>query len=636
MKTKQSWFKNVLVCLSASFLLFSCKTFDSVEDSSAINASLPTESDCGRLDQKNRPNPAHCRGPVYVDGKYTFNESQIIAWYGYGFGIIPDSLNHKMFGTTVVTDDQNNVMQNIRTGKKYIIRDLHYLVDNNKVGFRPIPVTSGTSSEADTVSTGYRTPVKGSNILDQAIRESSGLTQNDPIFAAALYLYPADRSAPLSLLGKIKGQGSIGHMSVYLGDGVSKHSPQGMHGERWEAAIGGEPSNIYTVSLDGVEQPILNQNMRAWSLILNTLNGGPNFPLSYEKDLTRVSTLQGQTEFARKWMEGGSEAEKLKTNPDWATYCAEFANMAINLGFNIPLTEQGFADVWSHQNMSSFTSNQPSRQYSSKLFKTIKRRYLEEILDKNPTDQDVEDFKFIDEDFTPLWKKIGVSPLSTKMNEGFPFPYDTTTDLSSAIVENFANWTVYGPTVSALVIAGLSDIYKDRVGTSSNEFFQTAVPIIVAGFIADASTRKLTDEAAVNQYLDQFFYSQPSVPENLKALIKPALEAQKTSMINQNAVSVNQAWENYREAVKPYKTKSMGWKPEKIRNVSGDLVPYFNSPPSLFHRMYTGLRQPNEYVGLKIVGTIFHATHLREKNGSESGSYTVDQIEEKLPSQINP
>ena len=653
-------------------------------NSANIRSERPTADNCGTPGAPNNPNPAHCEGPVYFEGEYTFvddldtlnfDKGEPIPWEGKD-GSAP--FVSKLFGTTTLYSPEGTPLPSQRTGKPHIIRDLQYLVGPNKVGLKIIPVTVGTGAEAKPYTSGYTKPVQGSNILDSKILENQGLPPDAPVFAAAVYLYPGAQFVRLPNLASKKSQGSIGHMSVYIGDGVSKHSPRGLHDERWSVAGTGEPSTIISLSLEGAKQLDLNKNMIAWARIINELNEGPNFPGDFEFDPVRISNLQVQTEFARKWITGGKDVEALRSDPYWGTYCAESANMIINLGMNVPLTEEGFVKVWAHENATKTSGdNAKAVAYAKALFRKVKERYLTEISPKEwgepPTAADIDTFKFIDTTFTPLWEQLKVSPLSTKTNEGFPFPLDTTTDLAAVIVQNFASWADVGPAVSAMAIASLAEQFKERIQVDPIQFMTDALPVMAAGFLAHAGTQSLKTDAEVAAYIEREF-ATPGFPAQLASLLKPMVERLAATMKRDTAVSVEEAWSQYVEAVRPILQRSQAWAPklsvadqkalrmkhvaELIRTMetmrdAGDTglqndinflreFPFsslrmfvkFNSPPSLLFRVATSLKQRSDKVKVSIVGTIFGASMVREKKPGEEARFELDELRALLPKRI--
>lgn len=646
-------------------------------NTAGVRSERPTLADCGKLGAPNNPNPAHCEGPMHFAGEYVFvddidtrkhtgTNDPVFSWMGQDWGSPP--FVSKLFGTTVLYTPQGNVMPSARTGKPHIIRDLQYLVGDNQVGIRIIPVTVGADNEPGlvTITDGHsKKPVKGSNILDETLRQKHNLKQTDDIFAAAVYMYPGTQTVKIDQLAYHKSQGSIGHMSVYIGGGVSKHSPKGLHGERWESVRYGEPPTLITVSLEGVDQALLNKNLKAWSLLLNELNGGPEFPGDYTFDPVRVNTLQSQTEFARKWISGGDDVANLKSDPTWGTYCAEFANMVLNFGVNIPLTEEYFVKVWAHKNATT-RGNERGPEYAKALFRRAKERYLTEVQGGAPTPAQIEAFQFIDKPFSPLWEQLGVSPLSTKPSEGFVVPQDTTTDLAAALVENFAPWPDVGPAVSAMVIAGLADQFKERLGVDAARFMQSSVPVMVAGFVAHAQTLGLKTDADVTKYVsDQL--ATPGFPGDLAALLQPALNSQAAAMKTASALSVEQSWSNYRKILAPLLKDSRNWTPplsiakqkanrtrsieeldrliatvrERGDNALAESLEFskdtslktfvrFNAPPSLFFRAANGLKETSPKVKLSIVGTLFAATWVREKKPGEKSVFELEELRQLI------
>ncbi|MCA2961886.1 MAG: hypothetical protein IOD12_16670 [Silvanigrellales bacterium] len=672
--------KPMMTVVIAAFLATStvgCKSRQ--YNNSAARSERPREGQCGTPGAPDNPNPAHCEGAVYLDGEYTFvdgldsmrKDGDRIYWAGsHGLPFVS-----KLFGTTTLYSPDQKPMPSVRTGKPHLIRDLQYLVGPNKVGLRLIPVTVGTEAEATNFSDGYAKPVKGSNILDAKIREQQGLPAGAPIFAAAVYLYPGSQFVELNDLASQKTQGSVGHMSVYIGDGVSKHSPKGLHKERWTVAGGGEPSTIVSLSLEGADQAELNKNFIAWTWILNAMNGGPSFPGDYSFDPVRVSNLQAHAEFARKWIEG--DLAELKKDQSWGTYCAESSNMIITLGMNVPLTEEYFVKVWAQGNSKQAGgSSKKGEQYAKDLFLKLKKRYLTEIVNRTtgkiPTAEEIAAFKFIDKPFKPLWEQLGVSPLSSKTSEGFPYALDTTTDLAAAFVENFASWADVGPAVSAMAVAGFADTFEKRIGTDASQYMSAAMPIIAAGFVAHASTIGIKSDAQLTEYLNLQF-ATPGFPNALISPLKNLLMQNPAAMKRDVALSVEQAWSEYRAAVRPVLMQSSAWAPKlsikqqkdlrkknaedllrmaEVVLASGDRelatqmqrlaaenkspshFVRFNSPPSLLFRVANGLKKPSDKVKVSIVGTIFGAEMLREKRQGEQDQWELDELRRLLPENL--
>ena len=654
-----------------SLTALSCKT--RAHNNASIRSDRPTADNCGTPGAKGNPNPAHCEGPVYFEGEYTFidnldtlkKDDDVIRWAG-GSSM---PFVSKLFGTTTMYTPSGTKLTSVRTGKPHIVRDLQYLVASNKVGIRIIPITVGTETEATSYSNGFPTkPIKGSNILDEKIRKQQGIPDGAPVFAAAVYNYPGAQFVALDELASEKSQGGFGHMSVYIGNGVSKHSPQGLHDERWSAAPHGEPSTIISLGLEGADQVELNKNMIAWTWILNTFNDGPNFPGDFEFDPVRVTTLQAHNEFARKWIMG--EVDALKSDRNWGTYCAESANMSINLGMNVPLTEEYFVKVWAPNKTPKTVA------YAKALFRKLKERYLTEIVNKEsdkptPSAEQVDAFKFLDKPFVPLWEQQGVSPLSSKVNEGMPYAVDTSTDILSSLIENFAAWPDVGPAISAMSIASLADLYKERLGVEPVQFMSSAIPIMALGFAAHATTLGLKTDSEVTNYIDSQFKT-PGFPSELSQLLQPSVLQLAPRMKRDAAVPMQQAWLDYQTAVRPIVEQSSAWAPkisiaqqraareknvanlramaDTIRN-SGDaaladsliaaaertdlkVFVRFNSPPSLLFRVANGIKKPADKVKVSIVGTIFDAEMVREKRPGEEAVFELDELRRLLPEQL--
>lgn len=613
------------------------RTFNSTNVSSARPSS---PNDCGNPGQPGRPNPAHCEGPFHVDGDYQFHEPTFAGtdWAGRtgwdgASGFIPG-----LFGTTTIYDMEGNAQKSAKDGRTKIIRDLHYHLGGGRVGIRPIPVTPNREPEMKLASGEV---IRRSEILDKVLRRHFGFNENDtsaPLHALAAYLYPGDQLLSFERLAESRSQGAIGHMSVYVGDGVSLHSPYQLHGGEWDVQDH-EPSTIIAVRMKGADQAALNRNMVLVSKLLNELNGGPSFPGDYTFDPVRVHNLQAMFNFFAGWIEGGAALQKLKNDPTWGTYCAEYATLALNAGLNIPLNKAYFERIWPNG-------------YGTRLWERVKQRAAELGLPALTDDYvPVGAFK-------PLWEHDGISePLKTTApSKSMAWPLDRTADLVSAFVENFGAWPDVGPAMSTAMIMNFAEQSAERLGVPAEKYVQLAIPVIVPSFKHFVSSQ--TGITSAEQY-DQFIFMAErmmlaaGVPSDADDMLVAQLRDPnfRSAALAMPKVSLEAAWQAYLNEIMPALQAARDAAPplsiaqqralrqkqmrallqladeaeragdrhqaEYLRGMTGGYEPKtfvrFNAPPSLAFRVANGLRPSHPSLDVQAVGTIFHPRLLVSK-----------------------
>jgi len=223
-------------------------------------------------------NPAHHTGSMTIQGPWNLKAEAIedkygvpVARYGTFEIIMPD-------GEPAKSAD----------GQPAVLREFHYKIcstessmstmggrDNgvqrcvsDAVGVRPIPVVDASYKNVDdapveTVTAAWdnseTVEVKGSEVLDtflaQVFRfQNDGTPADDakakdqPIYSIIAYSLPEITMADfmsISDSGNLKTENGITHMGAYIGNGQTRNSPTGYHGDTWGHQ--GYPPVIYTV-----------------------------------------------------------------------------------------------------------------------------------------------------------------------------------------------------------------------------------------------------------------------------------------------------------------------------------------------------------------------------------------------------
>ena len=125
----------------------------------------------------------------------------------------------------------------------------------------------------------------GSELVDTFIRERMKLGSNDPLYAFIYFIHPEfNKNTVQGFAQTEKIEMGITHMGAYYGQGITSNSPPLYHHRTW--GVKGEvfnnfgyPCNLVMISLDGVDQAMLNKN---FILTDKFINYGIRFPKDYK------------------------------------------------------------------------------------------------------------------------------------------------------------------------------------------------------------------------------------------------------------------------------------------------------------------------------------------------------------------
>jgi hypothetical protein len=317
----------------------------------------------------------HFRGHSTYNSPYTLTDE---ALKNYG-------VTRELFGTTTVQVSQG-VQFNVKDYQYIIARDANG--NPTEVGMYFLPVSDNSSvpdCNGNMVSCGQ--------VIDDFIRMKSGLGPNDDIYALISYMHPEISSGTIAQLSQTeKAQLGFTHMGAYLGNGVTSNSPVAYHQHRfgcaWGGVIGtnyGYPCNVHIVSLQGVEQGVLNRNCQLVDLLVSH---GLEFPGDYQNSIFRPDFINAALMYYRDWL---MQEDYLMTDTSWYFYCAANKLTVLNIALNLPHNEKAFQEVYGETE-------------GSNLWKQFLLRYT------NATGFDFYYYPGMETDFIPLWKQQGLQP----------------------------------------------------------------------------------------------------------------------------------------------------------------------------------------------------------------------------------
>lgn len=641
----------LLVGTAALVAFASCKTTDYSAQSNIQTARRDALS-AGDPNQKNRSNPTHFEGPFTVDGGWTLDPEIVRSLY--------KNIEVHRFGTfkLLTTDAEGNKRPLIsrRTGKLKVLRDMHYHLGNGKVGMRPIPITDRDpgydvnqplQNYPKLGQTADGNQVAGSTLLDSYLREQWGMDPNsrDPIFALIVYAHPEFYEGELSAEGleamtgsQLKTENGMTHMGIYIGDGQTRNSPFNYHSMRWK--ISGYPANVSTISLDGVDQLTFNRNAVATTRLVNELNGGPDFPPIYKFDWYRTISLKDTIHFYAAWIwsdyrRNGDESKPFMTiireDETWHTYCAEHATIITDLALNVPHNLEWYQKIWPRKVTALESEEHKGRVLGEVLFESAQQRY------RTLTG---EDLPLVEAGaFTPLWQQEGIQrPTSiSKLGRGLAWSAETTSDLISNFLEQYAAWPDVNPVVSSVVAMGFMVQARERMGITAEEYLKhamplmqkmvvfnaitdTAVPLPTGGATKIASEELFTayKEAIIDGY-GKAFASQPQVAAMLQQAITATLDENKTYIMSNAGKTIDEAWNLFVKDAKSLAAEARNI--DVVLPIDGQTEVHkyvrFYSPPAIAHRVASGIHESSEFVQIKTVATAFDARELRKSEQSQ-------------------
>lgn len=515
----------------------------------------------------------------------------------------------QQFGTTnvkVPTGDVN-------------VRDMHYELGDGKVGMRFVPV-----SDMDPIKMPDGSEVDKAAPMDNFLREEMGLSADDPIFALIAYVHPEKHTGDLGDLSKNQLKTEMGqtHMGAYLGEGNTSNSPETYHSRSWE--VDGYPANVQMVSLDGVDQGLLNKNALLADKVLNT---GVKFPSDYKQDTFRTIDLNTNLMFYRDWI---NDEDYLKNDPTWHCYCAEHKTIVTNIMLNVPHNEDSFKEIFGNDE-------------GAKLWDTFKEKFA---------DQNGRPFTAADETkFEPLWKKEGLTAdqirpfkdhaewqshndartsgnldsyngfKALEPGLGMAWPPETTSDLMSDFVETYGSFVDHNAVISASVLMGFKGTANDRMGMSDEEYFSHTIPVINKMMIAEAmvgapeNPEEWMKQTTGALYValggeKEDFGPDGSINPDIMGLVNNCMQGAKAKLpelAQASPISREEAYAWLKPALQGdiEKARTLGVAEGKVE---------FYSPPAVSHRVSIGLHESSKFVNIKTLCTAVNHHELEPDN----------------------
>lgn len=372
-------------------------------------------------------------------------------------------------------------------GKQLRIPDLLYHVHRNSsmLGIRVIPIKDHSVQEKisadgivvpkyDTQNSDFRWG-HGSQLVDDYYKQLMAVDDNAPIFAVAAY------SCPSSQTSEYLTQNRITHLAAYIGKGRLRNAPVGYHNYSWQVTQ--YPAHLYSVSLKGVAQPLLNRNLQITLQLLNQTNYGPRFAEEYDYDWFATYNLKETLEFYRGWLDPSyvrrdvnqrlidagidvdidTPYQQLLLNESFLqTYCSEHVTIAMNCGVNIPQSEEGYAEIW-------------GEEQGKKLFRRANE--LWEKIHGTPLPQQTQ-FR------NPLWKRTMRSkrlidhPLIEKPGEAMVWRPETSADLIADFIAQYAKFSETSLVYAASTLLKFAPEYQQRTGTTIDKYCEIAIQFI--------------------------------------------------------------------------------------------------------------------------------------------------------------
>jgi len=534
-------------------------------------------------------------------------------------------------------------------GTTFNVKDYQYVLENGNVGMYLMPINEyGTFTAADGKE------VWASQLVDTFLREKMKISPTDPLYAFVYYIHPELNKNTLQGFAQTeKVEMGITHLGAYYGQGVTSNSPPLYHNRRW-GVVGptfGYPCNVMIVSMDGVDQAMLNKN---FLLTDKFLNYGVRFPKDYKNSAFRMVDLNTCLMFYRDWI---MEANYLKTDSTWFTYCAAHKTLVTTVALNLPHNRNSFKEVYGEKEGSDFY----------------------DLFCKNYFALVGEEFTAAEEtDFTPLWKIEGFTPAQIK-----PFTIDEYNAYDTARREgklgSFTGFrpleptqgTGWGPQLAADVILNFVEAYADfidasaivscatimgystqviaRMGITEEEFLNTAMPILETIMQAHAMVYAPKDPnpdyEKSNYYIQTFeglyigfggkkenipdalnnfpifekyegklkefvaFLQQDQLfPEFLAWWSLWQVRKNWATIISKPSISPNDAYEWLKTAV-----SSLFENARKIVATQEDKIQY-NTPPAIAHMIGIGMFAKNQHIQMKTVCTVMDHSELEPKS----------------------
>ena len=573
----------------------------------------------------------HSREPSVYTGDYQVTDDALKKY----------NVDRDKFGTTDIILPQTT----------YNVKNFQYILDDGSVGMHLIPVNDygiikGPNSES----------YWASQLIDSYIREKTNIKPSDPLYAFMYYIHPELSKITIADFATTDiNEMGITHMGAYYGQGLTTNAPPLYHHRRWGVAgpTFGYPCNVLTISLDGVNQAMLNKN---FILTDKFINYGVRFPIDYKHSAFRMVDINTCLMFYKDWI---MEKPYLKTDPTWFTYCAAHKTLVTTVALNLPHNEKSFMEVYGAEEGKAFYE-----VFKTNYFELAGERFIED--DNGETD------------FEPLWKKEGLTPAQIR-----PFTYneyvaydtarregklDTftgfrplkptqatgwgpqfTADVIMNFVEAYADFIDAGAIMSCATIMGYAQQVVERMGITMTEYLMVAMPILETYMQAHAMiyvpSNPAEDYEKSKYYIETFeglYIAFGGHKEDLLNALKqlPVLEkyegdlkgfvlflqAQEKMLPEFLAwwslwkVRVN--WSTLISAPNMLSLEAYAWLQSAVKGEfetarsilapEADSIQY-NTPPAIGHMIGIGMFDKNPFISLKTICTVMDHTELEPK-----------------------
>jgi hypothetical protein len=575
----------------------------------------------------------HNNNPSEYQGDYQITE-QALKNYG--------TIREKFGTTDILLPDSRN----------FNVKDYQYLLDNGNVGMYLIPI-----NEYGVIKTPDGNEAWASQLVDTFVRQKMNIGEKDPMYALIYFIHPELNKNSISGFAQTeKVEMGITHLGAYYGQGVTSNSPPLYHNRRW--GVEGEvynnfgyPCNLVMIGLKEVNQSTLNKN---FLIVDKFLNYGIRFPQDYKNSQFRMIDINTALMFYRDWI---MEANYLKTDPSWFTYCAAHKTLVTTVALNLPHNRNAFMDAYG--------ANEGSAFYD--IF--CKNHY--EILGAEFTAD-------LETNFEPLWKKenltqaqirpftideynaydqarrqgllgsfTGFKPLLPTQGTGWA--PQSSADIIFNFVEAYADFIDAGAIASCATIMAYCDQVSLRMGIPKAEYLFISLPILElimeANALAYAALALNINFELSNYYIQSFeglYLGFGGKPENLPVALanfpnfKP-FEGKQDQFImfliqQPDILPEYLAWwalgkvrENWSDIIeKPPLTieEAYEWMKTNVKAKFDEsknlLAPTatgieFNAPPAIVHMIEIGFFDKNPNVILKTLCTVMDYTELEPK-----------------------
>ncbi|MBX7533554.1 hypothetical protein K3165_11530 [Qipengyuania sp. 1XM1-15A] len=587
-----------------------------------------TDSNTQPIPPQNRNPIIHDTGPSSYPGDWQVTDKALAAY----------KISRELFGTTEVVNYD---------GSTFRVKDYQYRLADGSVGMRLIPVNDwGPFPGLDGKE------LYGSQLVDEMLTKEMGLAAGDQIYAIIYFIHPELNKGDLLQFSRDdKVELGITHMGAYVGAGRTTNSPPLYHNRMWDV-IGepgspfGYPANIAVVRMQDTDQPTLNKNLY---LVDAILNNGVRFPTDYKNSHFRAAALNTAFMFYKDWV---LEAQYLRTDSDWFTYCAAHKTLVLNVGLNLPHNVDRFKEVYGATEGAEFF-----KRFSEFHFDVFGTEFTEAL----------------QTEFEPLYQKQGIAPKdaraikkyefdlwnTARMNgklagfDGFsPLPLDkgtvwaapSTADLVEFFIQMYCDLLDAGAIGFTQAAYGFADAVTERMRSSKIEYMASVIPVVEAAFVADAQM-KAAGMGTAPKWADSPYYketfaalyralggtasdpmaaadaAQQTLAQNgLMGLVGDKLLPELLTwtslagvrlaweeIVAGGAVPVAKAYDDFIAAITPL------FDADRDAVVTNPLGIQYNAPPSVGHMVTTGMYESNPFVTFTTVGTAMHYAEMEPK-----------------------